>query len=535
MTVSEDAERAPLLGSQSGRENPTPLPWRPITTLLLLNSAQPIAYELVFPFINQMLLELGVAEDPECVGFYSGVIESIFAVTCLLTIFPASYASDRFGRKPVILIGITGLGFSLLVFGTSRSFISLVLSRCIGGGMAGAWAAVKVMLGELTDKSNQHIAFSYLMIAHRVGQIVGLPIGGFLAHPDRSWPNRFGGEFWRTYPFALPCFVGAGFAFFAVLCGSVFVRETRHHHSPHPTFDSKLIVHTDDTGDIVPEVISVNSCSSAKPNSMPLRGVLTKQVVSLLVSNLIMCTTSEALFTLFPLFAFTPIESGGLSFTESEIGGYLSLRALIQIGVMLIYPTLFQSRFLGRGSSIRMYRCAMFIWPITIALYPLLNLLASTGCRTDGWMFRSCLVAFFVVWGFGGYCWTTMAVMSNDASPSAEALAKVGGVLQVSVVLPQAIAPAFATSVFAASVDRHVSGRPYLHWIVFFVLTLAGAFHSFTLKEAQHDWRAERDAKRPGLTPSSSYASTLVPPSPACSSEGEDSSTASESDSGYSD
>ena len=32
---------------------PQPLPWRPIIVLLLLNGVQPLAYELVFPFISQ--------------------------------------------------------------------------------------------------------------------------------------------------------------------------------------------------------------------------------------------------------------------------------------------------------------------------------------------------------------------------------------------------------------------------------------------------------------------------------------------------
>ena len=51
-----------------------------------------------------------------------------------------SYAADRYGRKPVIIGGMAALGISLVFFGMSRSFLSLVLSRCIGGGMGGVWA-----------------------------------------------------------------------------------------------------------------------------------------------------------------------------------------------------------------------------------------------------------------------------------------------------------------------------------------------------------------------------------------------------------
>ena len=57
----------------------TPLPWRVLSTLLLLKAVQPLAFEIIFPFVNQMILEIGVVDDPEQVGFYSGLIESIFS------------------------------------------------------------------------------------------------------------------------------------------------------------------------------------------------------------------------------------------------------------------------------------------------------------------------------------------------------------------------------------------------------------------------------------------------------------------------
>jgi predicted MFS family arabinose efflux permease len=52
---------------------------------------------------------------------------------------PSSYASDRIGRKPVILGGTTGLAVSIVSFGMSRTFSTLVLSRCIGGALGGTF------------------------------------------------------------------------------------------------------------------------------------------------------------------------------------------------------------------------------------------------------------------------------------------------------------------------------------------------------------------------------------------------------------
>jgi hypothetical protein len=56
MAVSD--ERQPLLKdheSPDTKPDVTPLPWGPISILLLMNALGPLAYELVFPFISKQL------------------------------------------------------------------------------------------------------------------------------------------------------------------------------------------------------------------------------------------------------------------------------------------------------------------------------------------------------------------------------------------------------------------------------------------------------------------------------------------------
>ena len=52
--LERDTERTPLLANfgDFDEPKPKPLPWRPIIVLLLLNSVQPLAYEVIFPFIS---------------------------------------------------------------------------------------------------------------------------------------------------------------------------------------------------------------------------------------------------------------------------------------------------------------------------------------------------------------------------------------------------------------------------------------------------------------------------------------------------
>jgi len=64
-----------------------------------------------------------------------------------------------------------------------------------------------------------------------------------------------------------------------------------------------------------------------------------------------------------------------------------------------------------------------------------------------------------------------MALITTNAAPSADALAPVNGVLQMSVVLPQAFTPAFTTSTFALSVNNQIFGGNFV-WVVFFAISM---------------------------------------------------------------
>jgi len=64
--------------SSPSERRPTPIPWKSLLIVQLLTAAQPFALDIVYPFINQMILEIGVVDDPKKVGFYSGLVMSVY-------------------------------------------------------------------------------------------------------------------------------------------------------------------------------------------------------------------------------------------------------------------------------------------------------------------------------------------------------------------------------------------------------------------------------------------------------------------------
>jgi len=466
-----------------GKADPK-LPMKPLVVLTILNAMQPLVFELVFPFINQMLVETGVVEDAERVGFYSGFIESCYALMSFVAILPCGFLSDRFGRKPIILLGILGLAISTSFFGVSRTYLSMIISRCLGGTMGGSGSAMKIMVGELTDKSTQGTAFSWLTMSYRTGQVLGLPLGGYLSHPERHL-ELFRTPFWCQYPFALPCFVASFIALLAVVMGYFYLDETRPVKPKRPSH----IRQQSDNDCTFP-----GSTQEERPQAVlgmvnvkkaPLKSVLSPPIISLLSSSTAMCLVSEMLFALYPLFAFTSIEAGGLGIDEATIGAHLALRSLLPIPFMLFFPVI-QKRL----GTVRMYQLVLSTIPIVVVFFPTLNQLARADVGV--WMMNSALLGYFIAWSWCGLAWTCSAIMVNDIAPSADSLATINAISQMAIVLPQAVAPVMGTSMFAASI-----GSPLLSgnmiWAVLFVFSMIVALHSYTLREPDSDWREEKD------------------------------------------
>ena len=82
-------------------------------------------------------------------------------------------ASDRIGRKPILMFGLVILSASMFSFGLSKTFWLLVTSRFIQGVANGNIGVTKSAMGELTDSTNMARAFGYIPLQWAAGVTVG--------------------------------------------------------------------------------------------------------------------------------------------------------------------------------------------------------------------------------------------------------------------------------------------------------------------------------------------------------------------------
>ena len=87
--------------------------------------------------------------------------------------------------------------------------------------------------------------------------------------------------------------------------------------------------------------------------------------------------------------------SGGLGFSEAEIGIQMSVRSMIHLISIGLFNPIY--RWVGRTTVVHLYQYAMMLWPIITLFFPLLSLIA----RRDGthsWQFNTVTGVFFFIW-----------------------------------------------------------------------------------------------------------------------------------------
>jgi MFS family permease len=167
----------------------------------------------------------GFAKDR--VGLGVGMLASAFFLAQLVTVVHWGKAADRWGRRPVLLVGLVGTGITMAAFGFAESFWVALLMRALTGALNGNVAIAKVYVGECSDSSNIARAFSYLSFTWGLGVISAPALGGFLASPVEQYPETFGDNaLLKRYPYLLPSLVSACWAWLSLLLGYFMLPET---------------------------------------------------------------------------------------------------------------------------------------------------------------------------------------------------------------------------------------------------------------------------------------------------------------------
>ena len=202
------------------------LPVQQLVILSICRFAEPIAFTSVFPYLPEMIESFDIPKDE--VSKWAGITSAVFSLSQAATGIAWGRASDRFGRKPVILCAMFCVMSTSLFFGFSRSLTWAIIARALTGASNGNVGIMRTAVAELVPyKELQPRAFSIMPLVWTIGSIFGPGFGGALANPAAKYPRLFGSSWlFRTYPFALPNIVAASIFVVGLIVGFLFLQES---------------------------------------------------------------------------------------------------------------------------------------------------------------------------------------------------------------------------------------------------------------------------------------------------------------------
>jgi MFS transporter, DHA1 family, tetracycline resistance protein len=96
--------------------------------------------------------------------------------------------SDRYGRRPVLLISIFGSALGYFLFGIGGALWVLFLSRLIDGFTAGNASTASAYIADVTPPQDRARNFGFIGMAYGLGFILGPTLGGLLSQVSLNAP-----------------------------------------------------------------------------------------------------------------------------------------------------------------------------------------------------------------------------------------------------------------------------------------------------------------------------------------------------------
>jgi MFS family permease len=126
------------------------------------------------------------AADPRFMTavLFGGILGSLYSILQFICAPLWGAYSDRVGRRKVLLITISGLALSYILWFFAASFWVLVLARVLGGAMGGNLSVATAAVADTTTRAKRSSGLAIIGIAFGLGFIVGPAIGGVFALID---------------------------------------------------------------------------------------------------------------------------------------------------------------------------------------------------------------------------------------------------------------------------------------------------------------------------------------------------------------
>jgi multidrug resistance protein len=145
--------------------------FRKLWVLFLNAFVDMLGYAMVFPLLP--LYALRLQASPTVIG----LMVASFSVAQVAASPLWGRFSDRFGRRPVLLVSLLGSCLAFLVFAFADSIAMLFLSRVVQGASGGTTSVMQAYIGDSVEPKERAKALGWLSAATNTGVMIGPVVG----------------------------------------------------------------------------------------------------------------------------------------------------------------------------------------------------------------------------------------------------------------------------------------------------------------------------------------------------------------------
>jgi DHA1 family tetracycline resistance protein-like MFS transporter len=325
--------------------------------------------------------------------------------------------SDRFGRRPVLLLSMTGLGLDYILTAQAPSLGWLFAARAISGLTAASFSTANAYIADITAPEKRAGAFGLLGAAFGIGFVLGPALGGWAGHVDPRLP------FW----------VAAGLSLLNALYGFFILPES-----------------------LPPEQKSPFSLRRANPLGA-LRLLVSDERLGWLGAGQFFYYLGHGVYPAVFVWYMMYRYNWGTSRTGLALAVTGVASAIVQAGLA--------GRVVRGLGERRAILCGLMFGIVGFLIYAM--------GPTDASVWIAIPVA--ALWGFYGPAAQTLMTQRVSATQQGQLQGALGSMNGVTAL----IAPPLYTGIFASAVDGHLPlGAPFYTAALMLVLALSAAAHA---------------------------------------------------------
>ncbi len=138
-----------------------------------------IGFGIIIPVLPTLLASLGLTDNSEA-SRYGGWLTFAFAAMQFLCAPLLGGLSDRFGRRPVLLIALTGLGLDYILHAVTNSIELLFVGRILAGICGASFTTASAYIADVSTPEKRAQNFGLVGAAFGLGFIIGPVVGGLI-------------------------------------------------------------------------------------------------------------------------------------------------------------------------------------------------------------------------------------------------------------------------------------------------------------------------------------------------------------------